>query len=203
MTNKKIKEFYQTLVKEDRMAKIIDFVERRRLKKKILTPYCAVCGREYNDFDHENYCVLNNKTYAELFEELDEVGLKEYVEHYTEFLNEIEEKKESIVKVLEALNEYSGGVNRSIYRILSFISSLERYRKREDTEMDWWEVGSFLIDNDIPHENNFNDICVLVLGQEIVLCQEDDELYIRSATAGDYSPSCPWNAPGMCISNFI
>lgn len=69
--------------------------------------------------------------------------------------------------------------------------------------MDWWEVGSFLIDNDIPHENNFNDICVLVLGQEIVLCQEDDELYIRSATAGDYSPSCPWNAPGMCISNFI
>ena len=27
--------------------------------------------------------------------------------------------------------------------------------------------------------------------------------YIRSATAGDYSPSHPWDAPGMSISDFI
>lgn len=24
-----------------------------------------------------------------------------------------------------------------------------------------------------------------------------------SSTAGDYSPSCPWNAPGMSIRDFI
>jgi len=31
---------------------------------------------------------------------------------------------------------------------------------------------------------------------------EDDE-YMPSATRGDYSPSNPWNAPGMSISDFI
>lgn len=32
---------------------------------------------------------------------------------------------------------------------------------------------------------------------------ENDEQYTPSAEAGDYSPSCPWNAPGMSISDFI
>ena len=31
----------------------------------------------------------------------------------------------------------------------------------------------------------------------------DDDYYTPSATAGDYSPSCPWNAPGMSVSDFI
>ena len=30
-----------------------------------------------------------------------------------------------------------------------------------------------------------------------------DDYYTPSATAGDYSPSCPWNAPGMSVSDFI
>ena len=33
--------------------------------------------------------------------------------------------------------------------------------------------------------------------------EEDDEDYTPSATAGDYSPSNPWDAPGMSISDFI
>jgi hypothetical protein len=33
-------------------------------------------------------------------------------------------------------------------------------------------------------------------------CYEDDN-YTPSATHGDYSPSSPWNAPGMSISDFI
>ena len=33
-------------------------------------------------------------------------------------------------------------------------------------------------------------------------CFEDDD-YCPSATAGDYSPSSPWNAPGMSIRDFI
>lgn len=33
-------------------------------------------------------------------------------------------------------------------------------------------------------------------------CYEEDE-YTPSATHGDYSPSSPWNAPGMSISDFI
>ena len=33
-------------------------------------------------------------------------------------------------------------------------------------------------------------------------CFEEEE-YTPSATHGDYSPSCPWNAPGMSVSDFI
>ena len=33
-------------------------------------------------------------------------------------------------------------------------------------------------------------------------CDEDDD-YVPSATNGDYSPTHPWDAPGMCISDFI
>lgn len=32
--------------------------------------------------------------------------------------------------------------------------------------------------------------------------QKDDK-YIRSSTNGDYSPSNPWDAPGMSVSDFI
>ena len=32
---------------------------------------------------------------------------------------------------------------------------------------------------------------------------DDDEYYTPSATGGDYSPSSPWNAPGMSIHDFI
>lgn len=34
-------------------------------------------------------------------------------------------------------------------------------------------------------------------------CEEDDEDYIPSSTNGDYSPSDPWNVPGMSIKDFI
>lgn len=32
---------------------------------------------------------------------------------------------------------------------------------------------------------------------------DDDDKYTPSAECGDYSPSNPWNAPGMSISDFI
>lgn len=33
--------------------------------------------------------------------------------------------------------------------------------------------------------------------------EELEEEYYPSATRGDYSPSNPWDAPGMSISDFI
>ena len=33
--------------------------------------------------------------------------------------------------------------------------------------------------------------------------QEKEERYTPSACAGDYSPSNPWDAPGMSVSDFI
>lgn len=32
---------------------------------------------------------------------------------------------------------------------------------------------------------------------------DDEDEYVPSATNGDYSPSNPWNAPGMSIRDFI
>lgn len=32
---------------------------------------------------------------------------------------------------------------------------------------------------------------------------DTDDDYTPSATNGDYSPSCPWNAPGMSIRDFF
>ena len=34
-------------------------------------------------------------------------------------------------------------------------------------------------------------------------CYEDDSDYVRSSTYGHYSPSAPWNAPGMSVRDFI
>lgn len=31
----------------------------------------------------------------------------------------------------------------------------------------------------------------------------DEEYYCSSSTAGDYSPSNPWDAPGMSVHDFI
>ena len=36
-----------------------------------------------------------------------------------------------------------------------------------------------------------------------VMREDDDDEYIPSCTRGDYSPSNPWDAPGMSIRDFI
>jgi hypothetical protein len=38
--------------------------------------------------------------------------------------------------------------------------------------------------------------------EELISCNFDDE-YTPSSTNGDYSPSNPWDAPGMSIRDFI
>jgi len=38
---------------------------------------------------------------------------------------------------------------------------------------------------------------------ELELMMDDDSGYVPSASCGDYSPSCPWKAPGMSIHDFI
>lgn len=35
------------------------------------------------------------------------------------------------------------------------------------------------------------------------MIEEDEEEYAPSSTYGDYSPSNPWDAPGMSIRDFI
>ena len=51
-------------------------------------------------------------------------------------------------------------------------------------------------------EFDFSDGEVTETGYTIE-CVDEDEDYIPSSTRGDYSPSHPWDAPGMKISDFI
>ena len=46
------------------------------------------------------------------------------------------------------------------------------------------------------------DIFVIEL-ESIHHSEESNKRYIRSATNGDYSPSNPWDAPGMNIRDFL
>ena len=48
-----------------------------------------------------------------------------------------------------------------------------------------------------------NHVEIVKVANDIYNYFEDDEPYTKSATYGDYSPSCPWNAPGMSVRDFI
>ena len=53
-------------------------------------------------------------------------------------------------------------------------------------------------------EDLFNDDVVVEEVEEFPTDYPDEEeYYTPSVTRGDYSPSCPWNAPGMSIHDFI
>ena len=66
----------------------------------------------------------------------------------------------------------------------------------EDAEVN--EVKEYIID-DTPYVYIGDDL--ENLSYELSL--EEDEEYIPSAENGDYSPSNPWDAPGMKMSDFI
>jgi len=58
-------------------------------------------------------------------------------------------------------------------------------------------------------DDNYNvscrDMCGLGVDEDEFEHQnlEEFEEYTPSSMYGDYSPSCPWNAPGMSVSDFI
>lgn len=53
-------------------------------------------------------------------------------------------------------------------------------------------------------EDLFNDAVIVEEAEKFPMeYPDEEEYYTPSATRGDYSPSCPWNAPGMSIHDFI
>lgn len=51
--------------------------------------------------------------------------------------------------------------------------------------------------------NQIDDFIDSIEGNEEDEEEDDEDEYYRSAEAGDYSPSHPWDAPGMSIKDFI
>lgn len=50
---------------------------------------------------------------------------------------------------------------------------------------------------------DFNEVVCDRLLEPVYGTEIYEEHYTPSSTAGDYSPSCPWNAPGMSVRDFI
>ena len=50
--------------------------------------------------------------------------------------------------------------------------------------------------------DNINQRKELVFQNESELPDTEEE-YTECSTYGDYSPSCPWKAPGMCVEDFL
>lgn len=67
----------------------------------------------------------------------------------------------------------------------------------EEHEYKYFEIGSS------NNEADYDDDDSLFDDEDFEDFDEDNRPYTPSATNGDYSPSCPWNAPGMSISDFI
>lgn len=52
---------------------------------------------------------------------------------------------------------------------------------------------------DCPFDARYSEDCRVHCGLGV----DEDEEYVPSSTYGDYSPSNPWDAPGMSIRDFI
>lgn len=82
--------------------------------------------------------------------------------------------------------------------------------KFEEDDWDNDKVWTFLINTEDEYGDTY-EIWIDGYGNyrwdyyipEVDEDEDDDYHYTPSATRGDYSPSCPWKAPGMSVSDFI
>lgn len=84
------------------------------------------------------------------------------------------------------------------------LRTVNRYQSKEE-QME--EYDKYLTDEQLEdYIEHFNDPEPEINYEELEsenMEYWEDEYYTPSCTAGDYSPSNPWNAPGMSIRDFI
>ena len=110
-------------------------------------------------------------------------------------------EKYSAIIAPDKIKEFQEQIDTVNNKIKDFIATYAE----DETKVPSYEKRTFLCFRRVP--DNFGIQCFI---QERNKSKEDDEYYSAddrhytpSASAGDYSPSCPWNAPGMSISDFI
>ena len=105
----------------------------------------------------------------------------------------------------------------TVIRMVEMLNSLNlRVYDRDDSMITDAELRNHYIDvladviNDCPTAVDFVEQFLKYDKEPEIEADEgyqpEDEMidhYTPSATHGDYSPSCPWKAPGMSISDFI
>lgn len=93
------------------------------------------------------------------------------------------------------------GVAHSLEEAKKILAEQSVEEKEYAREYDW----IVYIDNDeefdAGEDGNYAAEHTHFYIEEVIIKEDDD--YVPSSTNGDYSPSNPWDAPGMSISDFI
>ena len=64
--------------------------------------------------------------------------------------------------------------------------------------------GYFRKTHELCYRAETGEVCRITPAcEKFVKAPVEEEEYVPSATNGDYSPSAPWNAPGMSMRDFI
>ena len=89
-----------------------------------------------------------------------------------------------------------------ILKATLLLRRVNKYRSKEERISEYEKYyDDELLDREIEALKN------PVTGAEIPIeddyQEEVEDYYSPSCTAGDYSPSNPWNAPGMSVADFI
>lgn len=136
---------------------------------------------DYNNFESFYEAYRSGKTFYKV-----DCYIKDYVEkpRLISFLidkSDIDELKSRVDKI-----------NKEIDSLIKTVDSPRFHPHFSYFVRSYWDVGYELY---ISRRNR--------LEEEEEERNESEYDYTPSATHGDYSPSCPWDAPGMSVRDFI
>lgn len=80
-----------------------------------------------------------------------------------------------------------------VYKIDVDENGTEYAHPKNSTTFNFYATSAFNYPYDPAHDHLWEEGFI----------EDDEDDYTPSATRGDYSPSSPWNAPGMSINDFI
>lgn len=144
---------------------------------------------DYFDKDSFDELYYNGKTFMQVSVYATLTG---YQEHYLEVLkvDKVDEFKEKAELINSRISEFIEAYASDTTKVPSYEKHTFLYFRRVPDD--------FGISYDIYERNKEKED----EEERQAMCANDEE-YTPSATHGDYSPSCPWRAPGMSISDFI
>lgn len=97
----------------------------------------------------------------------------------------MEEKEDGTVFLLYDGRLYESSEDTEVQKVKEAMNTICKRCHYDGCE--WCSVNRVMMDTEYPPEEY----------------EDYEETYIRSSYNGDYSPSNPWDAPGMSVSSFI
>lgn len=148
---------------------------------KIVKEVMNIDFEDYNNFESFYEAYRSGKTFYKV---------NCYIKYYLEkqrFISFLIDKSD-----IDELKSRVDKINKEIDALIKTVDSPRCHPHFSYFVRSYWDVGYELY---ISRRNR--------LEEEEEVRNESEYDYTPSATHGDYSPSCPWNAPGMSIKDFI